>query len=167
MANLGFERAWSQKGGKMQRTPVGDRHVQAAMWQTGAMLGGEQSGHILCHHHGVSGDGIQTALHLASLVRQSEMSLSQLVDNSFQTYPQILHNVRVEDRERRSNWQECEPLQQAIAQAESAMGDRGRILVRPSGTEPLIRVMVEAQDRELTSYWTDRLVRVVEQNLAV
>lgn len=167
MANLGFERAWSQQGGKMQRTPVGDRHVQAAMWQTGAMLGGEQSGHILCHHHGVSGDGIQTALHLASLVRQSEISLAQLVDNSFQTYPQILRNIRVEDRERRSNWQECEPLQQAIAQAESAMGDRGRILVRPSGTEPLIRVMVEAQDRELTSYWTDRLVRVVEQNLAV
>ena len=167
MANLGFERAWQAKGGKMQRTKVGDRHVQAAMWRTGAMLGGEQSGHILCHHHGVSGDGIQTALHLTSLVRQSEASLTELVNNSFQTYPQILRNVRVEDRDRRSKWHECEPVQQAIAQAEAAMGEQGRILVRASGTEPLIRVMVEAADSQLTSYWTDKLVGVVEQNLAV
>ncbi|MDJ0594714.1 MAG: phosphoglucosamine mutase [Pleurocapsa sp. MO_226.B13] len=167
MANLGFERAWQAQGGKMQRTKVGDRHVQAAMWSTGAMLGGEQSGHILCHHHGVSGDGIQTALHLTSLVCQSGSSLTELIDNSFRTYPQILRNVRVEDRERRSKWQECEPIQQAIAMAKTAMGDRGRILVRASGTEPLIRVMVEAADRELTSYWTDRLVRVVETYLAV
>ena len=166
MANLGFERAWQAQGGKMQRTKVGDRHVQEAMWHTGAMLGGEQSGHILCHHHGVSGDGIQTALHLTSLVEQSGTSLTELVDNSFQTYPQILRNVIVEDRERRSKWQECEPVQQAIAQAEAAMGEQGRILVRASGTEPLIRVMVEAADRQLTSYWTDKLVRVVEQNLA-
>jgi phosphoglucosamine mutase len=166
MANLGFERAWQAKGGKMQRTAVGDRHVQEAMWLTGAMLGGEQSGHILCHHHGVSGDGIQTALHLTSLVKQSETSLTELVDNSFQTYPQILRNVIVEDRDRRSKWQECEPVQEAIAQAEAAMGEQGRILVRASGTEPLIRVMVEAADQQLTSYWTDKLVRVVEQNLA-
>jgi phosphoglucosamine mutase len=166
MANLGFERAWQAKGGKMQRTKVGDRYVQAAMWLTGAMLGGEQSGHILCHHHGVSGDGIQTALHLTSLVCQSESSLMELIDNSFQTYPQILRNVIVEDRERRSRWQECEPLQQAISQAEAAMGKQGRILVRASGTEPLIRVMVEAEDLQLTNYWTDKLVRVVEQNLA-
>ncbi len=166
MANLGFERAWQAKGGKIQRTAVGDRYVQAAMWLTGAMLGGEQSGHILCHHHGVSGDGIQTALHLTSLVCQSNTSLANLVDNSFQTYPQILRNVIVEDRERRSKWQECEPVQQAIAQAEAAMGEQGRILVRASGTEPLIRVMVEAVDRKLTSYWTDKLVQIVEQNLA-
>lgn len=166
MANLGFERAWKAQGGKMQRTKVGDRHVQAAMWNTGAMLGGEQSGHILCHHHGVSGDGIQTALHLTSLIFQSGRTLTELVDNSFRTYPQILKNVRVEDRERRSKWQECDVLQQAINQGESAMGDRGRILVRASGTEPLIRVMVEAEDLQLTRYWTEKLVRVVEANLA-
>ena len=167
MANLGFERAWKAQGGKMQRTQVGDRHVQAAMWNTGAMLGGEQSGHILCHHHGVSGDGIQTALHLTSLVHQSGSSLTELVNNSFRTYPQILQNIRVESRERRSKWQECDAVQTAIAQAETAMGDRGRILVRASGTEPLIRVMVEAEDQELTSYWTDKLVSIVETNLAV
>ena len=167
MANLGFERAWQAQGGKMQRTKVGDRHVQAAMWNTGAMLGGEQSGHILCHHHGVSGDGIQTALHLTSLVCQSQTSLTELVNNSFRTYPQILKNIRVENRERRSKWQECDALQQAIAQAETAMGDKGRILVRASGTEPVIRVMVEAAEGELTNYWTDKLVGVVETHLAV
>ncbi|MEL6439030.1 MAG: phosphoglucosamine mutase [Cyanobacteria bacterium J06621_8] len=166
MANLGFERAWQAQGGRMQRTKVGDRFVQEAMWRTGAMLGGEQSGHILCHHHGVSGDGIQTALHLTSLVCQAETPLTELIDNSFITYPQILRNVRVEDRDRRSQWQACEPLQQAIAQAEAAMGEQGRVLVRASGTEPLIRVMVEAVDQQLTSHWTNRLVKVVEQNLA-
>ncbi|VEP12420.1 Phosphoglucosamine mutase [Hyella patelloides LEGE 07179] len=167
MANLGFERAWQQTGGKLIRTAVGDRHVQAEMWRTGAMLGGEQSGHILCHHHGVSGDGIQTALHLASLVAQSGASLTQLVNSSFQTYPQILRNVRVECREKRSQWQECELIQKAISQAETAMGNEGRILVRASGTEPVIRVMVEAINQELTNHWTDQLVRVVETNLAV
>ena len=165
MANLGFERAWERSGGKMIRTDVGDRHVQAEMWRTGAMLGGEQSGHILCHHHSVSGDGIQTALHLASLVANSGASLTQLVDDSFQTYPQILQNVRVECREKRSKWQECTVVQQAISEAETAMGDDGRILVRASGTEPVIRVMVEAVDQELTAHWTDKLVKVVETNL--
>jgi phosphoglucosamine mutase len=163
MANLGFERAWQSLGGKLLRTAVGDQHVQAQMWETGAMLGGEQSGHIICHHHSFSGDGIQTALHLASLVRQSGNSLADLVDQSFQTYPQILHNVRVEDRERRRHWQDCDPLQQAIARAEQAMGEGGRVLVRASGTEPLIRVMVESSSAESASYWTEQLVKMVEQ----
>lgn len=165
MANLGFERAWEKQGGKMIRTAVGDRYVQAEMWRTGAMLGGEQSGHILCHHHGVSGDGIQTALHLAALVRQEGISLAELVEDSFQTYPQILRNVRVEDRDRRCQWQECEPIQQLIAKAESDLGDRGRILVRASGTEPLIRVMVEAENAESANYWTETLVNCVEKHI--
>lgn len=163
MANLGFERAWEALGGQLLRTAVGDQHVQAQMWETGAMLGGEQSGHIICHHHSFSGDGIQTALHLASLVRQSGNSLADLVDQSFQTYPQILRNVRVEDRERRRHWQECDPLQQAIDRAEQAMGEEGRVLVRASGTEPLIRVMVESASAEFASYWTEYLVRTVER----
>jgi phosphoglucosamine mutase len=100
-------------------------------------------------------------------VCQSGVSLVELVDGTFQTYPQLLRNVRVEDRDRRCQWQECEPLQRAIAQAEAAMEDRGRVLVRASGTEPVIRVMVEAINQELTHYWTDRLVNVVAQYLAV
>jgi phosphoglucosamine mutase len=165
MANLGFERAWEQLGGKMVRTAVGDQYVQAEMLRTGAMLGGEQSGHILSHHYGCTGDGMLTALHLASLVRQSGVSLTQLVDQSFQTYPQLLRNVRVEDRDRRLNWKECDAVNQAIAAAEAAMGDQGRILVRASGTEPLIRVMVEAESAQVAEYWTSELVRVVQQYL--
>jgi phosphoglucosamine mutase len=165
MANLGFERAWEKLGGKLIRTAVGDKYVQAEMWRTGAMLGGEQSGHILCHHHGVSGDGLQTALHLTALVSQSGISLSELVNQSFTTYPQILRNIRLNDRERLNSWQECEPLQKAIKEAEKCLGNDGRVLVRASGTEPLIRVMVEAIDSELTNYWTNKLTREVETHL--
>lgn len=166
MANLGFERAWQQQGGQLIRTPVGDQHVHAEMLRHGAVLGGEQSGHILCHHYGVSGDGLLTALHLAALVHQAGTTLAELVDQSFQTYPQLLRNVRAEDRDRRLNWQNCDPLQAAIAQATAAMGDQGRVLVRASGTEPVIRVMVEACTGELVDYWTKNLVLAVEQYLA-
>ncbi|BAT56486.1 Phosphoglucosamine mutase [Nostoc sp. NIES-3756] len=165
MANLGFERAWQQQGGKLIRTAVGDQYVQAEMMKTGGMLGGEQSGHILCRHYGMTGDGVLTALHLASLVKQAGVSLAELVNQSFQTYPQLLRNVRVVDRDRRLNWQNCEPVQQAIALAEAAMGDAGRILVRASGTEPVIRVMVEAANAELANHWTSELVAQVQQHL--
>jgi phosphoglucosamine mutase len=165
MANLGFERAWEQLGGKFVRTAVGDQYVQAEMQRSKAMLGGEQSGHILCHHYSFTGDGMLTALHLASLVRQSGFSLTQLVDQSFQTYPQLLCNVRVEDRDRRLSWQECSPVTKAIAQAEAAMGDQGRILVRASGTEPVIRVMVEAADAQVANHWASEVVLVVQQHL--
>ena len=139
MANLGFERAWEKLGGTLVRTPVGDQHVYAEMVSQGAMLGGEQSGHILCHHYSLTGDGILTALHLADLLKQAGCSLPELVAQSFETYPQRLENVRVEDAAVRGNWHTCEAVQQAIAQAESAMGDQGRVLVRASGTEPLIQ----------------------------
>ena len=164
MANLGFERAWQALGGKIVRTAVGDQYVQAEMVSSGAMLGGEQSGHILSPQHSVSGDGILTALHLAAIVQQSGKSLADLVDSSFQTYPQILHNVRVDDRESRLNWEKCQPLQAGIAKAAAEMGNTGRVLVRASGTEPLIRVMVEAQTMEVTKYWTEYLVAIVEKH---
>lgn len=167
MANLGFERAWQALGGKTIRTPVGDRYVQEAMFTTGAMLGGEQSGHIICHHYGVSGDGLQTALHLTSLVIQSGSSLAELIEGSFKTYPQLLRNVPVEDRDRRVDWQSCDAIVKAISFAEAEMGDRGRVLVRASGTEPVIRVMVEAQSEPIVNYWTENLANVVEQNLSV
>ncbi|MEO0967343.1 MAG: phosphoglucosamine mutase [Cyanobacteria bacterium J06639_18] len=165
MANLGFEKAWNQQGGKLIRTAVGDQYVQAEMLRTGGMLGGEQSGHILCRHYGITGDGLLTALHMAALVRSAKVSLSDLVDNSFETYPQILQNVYVKDREKRAKWQECQALQEAISHAENAMGDAGRVLVRASGTEPVIRVMVEAEDLEMTQHWTQELVSIVQQQL--
>ena len=165
MANLGFENAWVKSGGKLIRTAVGDRHVHDKMVELGATLGGEQSGHILCSHYGVSGDGVLTALHLATLVKSGE-SLAQMLAESFEKYPQLLVNVRVEDPQRRQNWQECEPLLQAIAKAETAMGTQGRVLVRPSGTEPLIRVMVEAENRSLAQHWSDILVTCTKKYLA-
>jgi len=165
MANLGFERAWEKLGGQFLRAPVGDRFVQAEMFRTGAMLGGEQSGHILCHHHSFSGDGLQTALHLASLVQQSGGSLADLMDDSFQTYPQKLTNIRVENRDLRLNWQECDPLNRAIAAAETAMGSAGRILVRASGTEPVIRVMVEAESSQLVEDWSEKIAASVRKHL--
>lgn len=166
MSNLGFERAWEKLGGTLIRASVGDQYVHAEMVATGAALGGEQSGHILCPRFGVSGDGLMTALHMADLVQQSGGNLSDLVDGSFQTYPQILRNVRVDDRTTRLNWQSCRPVVDAIAAAELTMGNKGRILVRASGTEPVIRVMVEAQTMEMVKEWTDKLVALVEYHLA-
>ncbi len=165
MANLGFERAWEDLGGTLVRTQVGDQHVYAEMINKGAMLGGEQSGHILCHHYSLTGDGILTALHLAELLKQAGCSLPDLVAQSFETYPQRLENVHVEDSEVRRNWHRCDALQTAIAHAESAMGDQGRVLVRASGTEPLIRVMVEAINSELVDHWTDTLAAQVSHHL--
>jgi phosphoglucosamine mutase len=164
MSNLGFENAWAAEGGQLVRAAVGDQFVHAEMLSRNAMLGGEQSGHILCRHYGIGGDGLQTALHLSAIVQRSGVKLRELVNRSFQTYPQRLRNVRVEDRDRRSGWQSCEALQQAIALAESDMGHQGRVLVRASGTEPLIRVMVEAAEVKLVDRWCDYLVKTVEQH---
>jgi phosphoglucosamine mutase len=167
MANLGFERAWQKLGGTLVRTQVGDQHVYSEMVNRGAKLGGEQSGHILCHHYSLTGDGILTALHLATLVQSLGGSLATLVDDSFTTYPQKLQNVRVVDRDRRLQWQDCAPVRSAIDAAERAMGSEGRVLVRPSGTEPVIRVMVEAIDGGLVERWTQHIVQAVTQHLAV
>ncbi|MBD2148668.1 phosphoglucosamine mutase [Pseudanabaena sp. FACHB-1277] len=164
MANLGFERAWQKLGGKFVRTAVGDQYVHAEMVRSGAMLGGEQSGHVLCRHYAISGDGLLAAIHLAALVKQ-KAPLAELMDQSFHPYPQLLKNVRVEDRELRRNWQACDAIVQAIALAEQDLGDRGRILVRASGTEPLMRVMVEAETLDLATHWTDNLTGLIEEQL--
>jgi phosphoglucosamine mutase len=166
MANLGFERAWEKLGGTLVRTKVGDQYVHAEMVKRGAKLGGEQSGHILCHHYSLTGDGLLTALHLAALVQSLGGSLANLLDQSFQTYPQRLQNVQVTDRDRRLHWQDCEAVNQAIITAERAMGSEGRVLVRPSGTEPLIRVMVEASQAAMVDHWVDHIAGVVSRHLA-
>ena len=117
MSNLGFERAWQQRGGVLERTAVGDQYVHQAMEELGAGLGGEQSGHILSARHGMSGDGLLTALQVASLIQASGGSLADWLDGSFRPYPQKLVNVTVPDRERRTGWQHCEPLAAAVAAA--------------------------------------------------
>ncbi|MFN3927573.1 MAG: phosphoglucosamine mutase [Pseudanabaenaceae cyanobacterium] len=159
MANLGFERAWQKQGGQLIRTPVGDQHVHSQMLATGAMLGGEQSGHILCRHYSISGDGLMTGIHFASLVQQYQ--LEHLLAESFTPFPQLLYNVKIPHPDQRRNWQQCEPLLQKIHYAEQQLGERGRIVIRPSGTEPVIRVMVEAQTHDLAQQWTAYLVEAV------
>ena len=163
MSNLGFERAWQASGGVLERTPVGDQHVHAAMEELGAALGGEQSGHILSALHGMSGDGLLTALQVASLIQQGGTSLADWMDGSFRAYPQKLVNVIVPDRQRRTGWMDCAPLFQAVQEAERAMAGEGRVLVRASGTEPLLRVMVEAADGAQVDHWTGQLAAAADR----
>ena len=115
------------------------------MVASGAALGGEQSGHILAASHGLCGDGVLTALQLATLCHSQGIHLDGWMDRSFQAYPQKLVNVTVPDRARRKGWADCAPLADAVHAAEASMGESGRILVRASGTEPVLRVMVEAE----------------------
>ncbi|MEB3166704.1 MAG: phosphoglucosamine mutase [Cyanobacteriota bacterium] len=165
MSNLGFERAWQEQGGILERTPVGDQHVHAAMEATGAGLGGEQSGHILSARHGMSGDGLLTALQVATLIRSGAGTLADWMDGSFTPWPQKLVNVTVPDRQRRVGWESCDPLRQAVEGAEAAMAGRGRVLVRASGTEPLLRVMVEAAEAEQVEHWASSLAATADRCL--
>ncbi|PSB37566.1 phosphoglucosamine mutase [Aphanothece minutissima] len=165
MSNLGFERAWQASGGVLERTDVGDQHVHAAMEALGAGLGGEQSGHILSARHGMSGDGLLTALQVATLIQGGGLKLAEWMDGSFQPYPQRLVNVTVPDRQRRQQWQQCEPLRLAVAEAEAAMEGHGRVLVRASGTEPLLRVMVEAAEQSQVDHWSESLAAAAEEHL--
>jgi phosphoglucosamine mutase len=165
MSNLGFERAWQQRGGLLERTAVGDQYVYAAMEEHGAALGGEQSGHILAADYGMSGDGLLTALQVATLVARQGGSLADWMDGSFSPYPQKLVNVTVADRGRRSGWAQCQPLQEAVLAAEAAMAGSGRVLVRASGTEPLLRVMVEAAHQADVDHWCAHLAALADRHL--
>jgi phosphoglucosamine mutase len=165
MSNLGFERAWQGRGGVLERTAVGDQHVHRAMEELGAGLGGEQSGHILSARHGMSGDGLLTALQVATLLHGRGLSLADWLDGSFRPYPQSLVNVRVPDRERRQRWQQCDPLRREVERAEAEMQGQGRVLVRASGTEPLLRVMVEAAEPQLVQRWAGQLAATAERHL--
>ncbi|MEI7951892.1 MAG: phosphoglucosamine mutase [Synechococcaceae cyanobacterium ELA182] len=165
MSNLGFERAWTEAGGVLERTAVGDQYVHAAMQELGAALGGEQSGHILSAQHGMSGDGLLTALQVATLVHGRGQDLAEWMETSWQSYPQKLVNVTVQDRQKRTQWQQCEPLRLAVEQAETAMAGQGRVLVRASGTEPLLRVMVEAAEQQQVDHWCEVLAAEAERGL--
>lgn len=165
MANLSFESAWRRQGGQMIRTSVGDQAVHLAMEASGAGLGGEPSGHILCPRLGVSGDGLLTALHLALLVQQSGERLASLVSQSFRSYPQRLCNVTLAPPNHQRQWQRCEPLLTAMETAQAAVGHQGRILVRVSGTEPVLRIMVEAPAADLVDYWATHLAGIAQTHL--
>lgn len=144
MSNLGLEQAMQTAGIKLLRAPVGDRYVLAMMQETGANLGGEQSGHIIFMDHATTGDGLLSALQLLQVVVASRQPLAELAA-VVKPFPQVLHNVPVVDRSVLATPE----VQQAIEEAEAVLSGRGRLLVRPSGTEPLVRVMAEAETEAL------------------
>lgn len=158
MTNLGFHIAMREAGIEVVETPVGDRYVLEALAAGGYSLGGEQSGHVIFTEHATTGDGMLTALALLDTVQRSGKQLSQLAEASMTQLPQVLVNVRVGAR--RSDIAEL--LADDIAAAAAPLGDTGRILVRPSGTEPLIRVMVEAPTAELARETADALAARVQ-----
>lgn len=142
MSNGGLERALNQAGGRMVRTPVGDRHVFEAMEREDAVIGGEQSGHIIFRDRATTGDGLLTAIELVRAVGEAGEPLSALAGR-IPRLPQVMINSAVR---RRDDWAGDAEFLSAIQRATDRMGDRGRVLVRPSGTEPRIRIMVEGDD---------------------
>ena len=161
MSNLGLERALKAAGLRLVRTRVGDRHVFEAMEQGGYALGGEQSGHIILRRHAVTGDGILTGLVLASVMVRTGQPLSQLA-SVVQPVPQVLLNVPVK---RREGWEDEPAIQAAIAAARQRLGEAGRVLVRASGTEPLIRVMVEGDDEALVRELAESVAGAIRRAL--
>lgn len=153
MANLGFKQAMTANGIAVHETKVGDRYVLERMLEINAVLGGEQSGHVLLLDHATTGDGMLTGLHLLSRMAETKQSLADLA-GVVTKFPQALLAVRVADKAAAMS---SPQLTDAIAEAEAELGDNGRVLVRPSGTEPVIRVMVEASD-ELTAGQVARLI---------
>jgi phosphoglucosamine mutase len=159
MSNLGFYKAIEAQGIKSAVAGVGDRYVMEEMRKNGFNLGGEQSGHIIFLDHITTGDGMLSAIQLVNILKETGKPLSQLA-NEMKKYPQLLINVRVKDKNEALN---NEKIKESIAEAEKEMNGNGRILVRPSGTEPLIRVMAEAPTEEECKKYVERIVEVVKQ----
>jgi phosphoglucosamine mutase len=162
MSNLGFYKALDAIGLTTVQTAVGDRYVMEAMRNHQFNLGGEQSGHVIFLDYNTTGDGILTGIQLAHIVKQSGQSLSEL-KSLMRKYPQSLVNVRVQDK---TKWAENEAVRTVIAKVEAELADHGRVLVRPSGTESLIRVMVEGPDEQIVMQAVEEIVAVVEKELA-
>ncbi|WP_195852994.1 phosphoglucosamine mutase [Aerococcus sanguinicola] len=165
MSNLGFHKATEAAGINVETTKVGDRYVVEAMREHGYNLGGEQSGHIIFMDYNTTGDGLLTAIQLLFVMKQTGKKLSELADE-MQSYPQILVNVRV-TRQGREDAMKSESVQDVIQAVEADMGGDGRILVRPSGTENLLRVMVEAKTDELAADYANRIADQVRQEFGV
>lgn len=160
MSNLGMYKAMEAHGMKSVKTKVGDRYVVEEMNKNGYNLGGEQSGHIVFLDFVTTGDGMLTSLQLMSIMKETGKKLSELADEVTK-YPQSLVNVTVKDKKHAMDPQ---PVKDIIAEVEKEMHGDGRILVRPSGTEPLLRVMVEAPTQKESNEYAQRIANVVEKN---
>lgn len=161
MSNIGFHKAVKEMGCKSVVTAVGDRYVLERMRKDGYCLGGEQSGHIIFLDFNTTGDGLVTAVQLLSIMKQKGKPLSELA-GIMTKYPQILKNVTVQTK---SGWEDNSLIQAAISSGEAELGDEGRILVRPSGTEPLIRVMAEGPDLAQLQRIVDEIADVIEREM--
>lgn len=159
MSNFGLYKAFEREGISYEKTAVGDKYVYENMSQNGHCLGGEQSGHIIFSKHATTGDGILTSLKLMEVILEKKETLAKLADE-VQIYPQVLKNVRVKDKEAA---QADRDVQVEVQKVSDALGDTGRILVRPSGTEPLIRVMVEAPTDEICGKYVAQVVEMIEK----
>ena len=159
MSNLGLYKACDKIGMKYEKTQVGDKYVYENMVKNGFMLGGEQSGHIIFSKHATTGDGILTSLMLMEVIMETKQSLGQLTEE-VKIYPQLLKIVRVADKKTARENPEVVKAVDAVAEA---LGDDGRILVRESGTEPVIRVMVEAATDELCEKYVAQVIDVIEK----
>jgi phosphoglucosamine mutase len=163
MSNLGLVQALQAHGIDLRRTAVGDRYVLETMRTYGYTLGGEQSGHVIMSRHATTGDGILTALHVLARMAQKDTTLAELA-SVMTRLPQVLVNVPNVDKSRAAG---DDVLSAAVAKAENELGDSGRVLLRPSGTEPLVRVMVEAATAEQAEAVAQRLADVVRSRLAL
>lgn len=159
MSNMGLHIALKEAGITIYETQVGDRYVMEELLKTGAKLGGEQSGHIIFLEHNTTGDGLLTALQLASVVKEQGQSLSKLAQQ-MQRLPQVLINTRVNDKEK---VMKNPYVLQKVEEVKRFLGERGRILVRPSGTEALVRVMVEGQDQEQLKRMAQSVIDIIKR----
>ena len=161
MTNMGLETAMKKKGISLLRTAVGDRYVVEAMMRGGYNFGGEQSGHLVFFDYSTTGDGILSALQVASIMKRKGEPLS-LLAGWIQKYPQILHNIPVKER---VNFDEVPDIKKVVHECEKRLGSTGRILIRYSGTQMLCRVMVEGEDQELVQQIVEELSNALEGNI--
>ena len=158
MSNLGLYKACDRVGMNYEQTAVGDKYVYENMLQNGYVLGGEQSGHIIFSKHARTGDGVLTSLMIMEVIMEKKQSLAKLCED-VKIYPQLLKNVRVTDKK---TARENPAVQKAVEEVTAALGSEGRILVRESGTEPVIRVMVEAATDEICEKHVNQVIQVME-----
>ena len=159
MSNFGLYKAFDELGINYAKTAVGDKYVYEYMMKNGCRIGGEQSGHIIFSKYASTGDGILTSLKIMEVMMARKKKLSELAEG-FTVYPQVLTNVRVTDKKAA---QDDADVQAAVKKVTEELGDTGRILVRESGTEPVVRVMVEAESEEVCQKYVDMVVGVISE----
>lgn len=163
MSNLGFDVAIKENAMKTLKTKVGDRYVLEEMLENGYVLGGEQSGHIIFLEHNTTGDGLLTAVQLLKVMKETGKPLSELA-KIMTVYPQVLKNAKVSNA-KKYRFMENKAVADRIDEVEKAFHGKGRVLIRPSGTEPLVRVMIEGSDQSVLDRYADELVELIEKEL--